>query len=364
MSLSVGLIGLPNAGKSTTFNVLAGAPLAQTAAYPFTTVEPNRTLVAVPDDRLADLGDLTGQEQRIPVRLEVLDIAGLVKGASRGEGLGNRFLAQVRECDALLHVVGCFDREGGSVQNDPLSTLEVVHQELILSDLQILETRIGSLTREVRGDRSLGPVLDTAMQLRTWLEDGRPAHRHDQWGAQDAARLDRGLGLASGKPELVLLNHGDTEDGVISDMRPEDVATSMELQGHRTVLLDAAVESELLELPEEDRVLFRQELGLVDSGLDRVVTGCFGLLGLIRFYTLGDSEVRAWELKEGSTAIEAAGKIHTDFARGFIGADVVDSPALRQAGSERRARELGIVHTEGRAYRVADGDVIRFHFNV
>ena len=364
MSLSVGLIGLPNAGKSTTFNVLAGAPLAQTAAYPFTTVEPNRTLVEVPDDRLTVLGDLTGQQERIPVRFEVLDIAGLVKGASRGEGLGNRFLAQVRECDALLHVVGCFDRGGDSMQGDPLSNLEVVHQELILSDLQILETRIGSLTREVKGDRSLAPVLDMAMQLRAWLEDGRPANRHGQWGAQDAAQLDQGLGLASGKPELVLLNHGDAEDGVSREMRPEEVATGMELQGHRTVLLDAAVESELLELPEEDRELFRQELGLVDSGLDRVVTGCFGLLGLIRFYTLGDAEVRAWELRNGSSAVEAAGRIHTDFARGFIGADVVDFPSLQQAGSERRAREKGIVHTEGRTYQVVDGDVIRFRFNV
>ena len=364
MSLSVGLIGLPNAGKSTTFNVLAGAPLAQTAAYPFTTVEPNRTLVEVPDDRLAVLGDLTGQRRRIPVRFEVLDIAGLVKGASRGEGLGNRFLAQVRECDALLQVVGCFDRSGETMKGDPLSSLEVVHQELILSDLQILETRIGSLTRESKGDRSLGPVLEMAMQLRAWLEDGRPANRHGQWESQEAAQLDQGLGLASGKPELVLLNHGDPADGVIRGMRPEDVAASMELQGHRTVLLDAAVESELLELPEEDRALFRQELGLVDSGLDRVVTGCFGLLGLIRFYTLGDAEVRAWELLSGSTAVEAAGRIHTDFARGFIGADVVDFPSLRQAGSERRAREKGIVHTEGRTYQVVDGDVIRFRFNV
>ena len=363
MAFSVGLVGLPNAGKSTTFNVLAGMALAQTAAYPFTTVEPNRTLVAVPDERLEVLGELTGQQRRVPVRFEVLDIAGLVQGASRGEGLGNRFLAQIRECDALLHVVGCFGQGRDACVDDPVANLETVHQELILSDLQILETRIGSLAREAKGDPALGSVLDTAMQLSAWLEEGRPAHSHAQWGTRDAMLLDQGLGLASGKPELVLLNHGDPEAG--SGLPPEEAAARVAAAtGRRTVLLDAAVEFELLELPDEDRELFRQELGLVDSGLDRVVTGCFGLLGLIRFYTLGDAEVRAWELGAGSTAVEAAGKIHTDFARGFIGADVMDFPALRQAGSERRARELGIVHTEGRAYRVADGDVIRFRFNV
>lgn len=364
MAFSVGLIGLPNAGKSTTFNVLAGTALAQTAAYPFTTVEPNRTLVSVPDDRLEVLGELTGQQQRIPVRFEVLDIAGLVKGASRGEGLGNRFLAQIRECDALLHVVGCFGQDRDASGDDPVANLETVHQELILSDLQILETRIGSLTREAKGDHALGSVLDMAVQLSAWLEEGRPAHSHAQWGTQDATLLDQGLGLASGKPELVLLNHGDPEMGASSGLSLQEAAAKVAAIGCPTVLLDAAVEFELLELPDEDRELFRQELGLVDSGLDRVVNGCFGLLGLIRFYTLGDAEVRAWELGEGSTAVEAAGKIHTDFARGFIGADVVDFPALRQAGSERRARELGIVHTEGRTYRVADGDVIRFRFNV
>lgn len=365
MPLSIGLIGLPNVGKSTVFNVMARQILAETASYPFSTVHPNRALVEVPDPRLSVLGDLVGRQQQVKVRTEFIDIAGLVKGASRGEGLGNQFLHQIRECDALLHVLDCFsdpDEDMADLPTDPAGRLHTIHQELMLSDAERLENKMERLQREVKGDQGLTDTLELVIQAMAELEQGimlrdSPAIRHPAFPALNAE-----MGFITAKPELVLANVD--EDLVQDNSRIQGHVTALARKGHRVVVLCAKMEEELLDLPAEDEAEFRQAYGLDVSGLENVIEGCFALLSLIRFYTLGDHEVRAWELRQGNTAVEGAAKIHTDFARGFIAADVVPFPVFAEIGSERQVRNKGLMRSEGRDYTIQDGDIIRFKFNL
>ncbi len=363
MPLSIGLVGLPNAGKSTVFNVLVQQTLAETARYPFSTVQPHRALIEVPDPRLAVLGDLTGQQRRVPARIEIIDIAGLVQGASRGEGLGNQFLHQIRECDALLHVLDCYSEATDSdASHDPIARLAIVHQELILSDAERLENRMVRLQRAVKGDASLADTLELVVQARDDLERGIMLRDSVAVSHPAFPALNAEMGFITAKPELVLVNLNEER---IKDWTV-DVTTNERLvgNGYRVVYMCALMEEELLDMSPADEAAFRQAYGLPIAGLTNVIEGCFSLLSLIRFYTLGDQEVRAWTLSQGSPAVEGAAKIHTDFAHGFIAADVVPFTVFTAIGSERQVRSEGLMRSEGRDYQIQDGDIVRFKFNL
>lgn len=365
MPLSLGLIGLPNAGKSTIFNVLAQQPLALTASYPFSTVDPNRVLVDVPDQRLEVLGALTGQQRRVKVKLEVVDIAGLVSGASRGEGLGNQFLDQTRHCDALVHVVGCFG-PSGAMDATGISRLQadldIVNQELMLSDLILLEGKAARLEQAVKNDPSLKPQLHVARSLQADLESGLPVKQST--GAQGEAfrALDRELRFISLKPELILIN---LDEAYLADLTVQrEIREAFAGGGQQVAALCALLEEEIQDLSEDEQKEYRKAYNLQGTGLQRIVAQCFDLLGLVRFYTLGDEEVRAWAVSANCRAVEGAGRIHTDFARGFIAAEVISYERLVEVGSEKNARAAGQLKVEGHNYTIQDGDVIRFRFNV
>lgn len=365
MPLSLGLIGMPNAGKSTAFNALAQESLAVTAGYPFSTVDPNRIMIGVPDARLEVLGELTGQSKRIRVKMELVDIAGLVAGASRGEGLGNQFLDQTRHCDALVHVVGCFGNEvlTGAAGTDQLqANFNIVNQELMLSDLALLEGKIARLQQEVKNDSTLGPQLEVGLALLSDLESGRPIRNSRVAKIGPFAVLDRELRFISFKPVLILLNLDESHlaDSVLHRRIHDSFADSeCKIAG-----LCALLEAEMQDLSEEERDDYRLAYNLHSSGLQQIVALCFELLGLVRFFTLGTGEVRAWAVPMNSTAVDGAGQIHTDFARGFVAAEVISFDRLVQAGSEKKARAAGQIRIEGREYLIQDGDVIRYRFNV
>lgn len=365
MALSVGLIGLPNAGKSTTFNVLAQETLALTASYPFSTVAPNRALVAVPDPRLDVLGALVGHEQRIQVKMELIDIAGLVAGASRGEGLGNQFLDQARHCDALLHVLSLFGAREFRLPQAVArleADLNAVHQELMLSDLERVERKVERLQREVKGAPARQDMLAAAESVQADLERGIPARQSAAASIPAFPALNQELRFISYKPELVLVN---LDDSLLTEKRT--VSTCLEAlrqKDCRVLALCSRLEEEMVDLPAAEQEEYRTAFNLQRAGLDRIVEACFNLLGLIRFYSLGDYEVRAWEIAAGSRAVEGAGIIHTDFAQGFIAAEVVSYAQFVKAGSEKAARAQGCARMEGREYEIRDGDVIRFRFNV
>ncbi len=365
MPVSLGLIGLPNAGKSTTFNVLAQQPLALTADYPFSTVDPNRLLIDVPDRRLDVLGDLTGQTRRVKVKLELVDIAGLVSGASRGEGLGNRFLDQTRHCDALVHVVGCF---GGGMTPDIWSMaqlqdrLNIVNQELMLSDLALLEGAVARLEQAIKQDSTLQRQLDVARSLKADLESGLPVRKSAAAQGEVFRVLDRTLRFISRKPELILIN---LDENHLTDFDGQgELLGAFLARGQQVTAMCVLLEEEMQSLSEDEQEEYRQAYHLQGTGLQRIVAQCFELLELIRFYTLGDKEVRAWAVPANCPAVEGAGRIHTDFARGFIAAEVVAFEKLVAVGSEKNARAAGQIKVEGRHYAIQDGDVIRFRFNV
>ncbi len=365
MPLSIGLVGMPNAGKSTVFNVLVQKNLAETASYPFSTVHPNRALIEVPDQRLTVLGELVGQDQLVRARVEFIDIAGLVEGASRGEGLGNQFLHQIRQCDALLHVVDCFTdrfRLDESFISLVDSKLNVVHQELMLSDAERLEKRIEQASREAKGDKSLIGKLHLMTQALEDLERGILLRDSTVCSHPDFSALNSDYGFITARPELVLANL--SEDCIQEFSSHEDEAPILSGNNRKSIFMCARVEEELLEMPAVEREQFRRAYGLGVSVLNSVVEGCFSLLSLIRFYTIGDHEVRAWELRCGSSALEGAAKIHTDFARGFIAADVVPFKVFAEVGSERQIRSQGLMRSEGRNYQIQDGDIVRYKFNL
>jgi len=357
--LEVGIVGLPNVGKSTVFNALAGAQ-AKVSNFPFCTIEPNRAVVPIADPRLDRLGDLADQEQRVPARIGFVDIAGLVKGASRGEGLGNRFLGHIREVDALLHVVRCFgDENVGHVEGDvaPVRDAEIVDTELMLADLETVEKRREANAPRLRAKEPEAVKEAGALdKLAAALGAGRPA-RSVALSAEEA-EVARGLHLLTAKPVLLLANVG--EDGEAGPAA--ELAAYAQAQGAPMVALSGRLEADLSEMDEEERREFMEGLSLTAAGLERVIGASFEMLGLITFFTIVGKEVRAWTAPRGTRAREAAGQVHSDMERGFVRAEVVGCDTLLECGSWEEAHGRGLVRSEGKEYALEDGDVVRIRF--
>ncbi|MDQ2959825.1 MAG: redox-regulated ATPase YchF [Candidatus Dormibacteraeota bacterium] len=362
MSLSVGIVGLPNAGKSTLFNALTSAG-ATVGNYPFTTIEPNTGVVAVPDPRLDRLAALFSPPKVISASVTFTDIAGLVRGASRGEGLGNRFLGHIRECDAIALVVRGFgDPDVSHVEGsvDPLRDIDVVELELQLADLETVTKRLEKVEKTVRLQKEKAvEMIELLERVRAHLDDGASV-RTMSLNAEERAAL-RELWLVTATPLVVVVN---VEEGAASvDVAPA-IAERAARSGGDAVAISARIESELVELEPEDRAVFLADLGITEPGLSRLAQHAYSLLDLVTFFTAGEKEVRAWELRRGLTAVDAAGSIHTDFAKGFIRAEISDVNDLLAAGSYNALREQGKQRLEGRDYVVRDGDVVHFRFNV
>jgi len=364
MALACGIVGLPNVGKSTLFNALSGAG-AEAANYPFCTISPNRGIVPVPDRRLQEISQRAKSATITPTAVEFVDIAGLVKGASQGEGLGNQFLAQIREVDAIVHVVRCFENSdvthvSGTV--DPLRDIEIIGTELLIKDLQTVERRLEKTEKLSKtGDKSAREELGFLNALSDHMNEGKMARSFDV--AEKWEPVMRALSLLTAKPVLYAANvgEGDLPSGGEHVQRIRDHADE---ESAEVVVFCADLEMQLVELPEEDRAEFLRSFGFESPGLDRLIHQAYHLLDLITFFTAGPKETRAWTLKRGTTAAKAAGGIHTDFERGFIRAETISYDDYLAAGSEAAARELGVLRSEGRDYIVKDGDVILFRFNV
>ncbi|MCX7629438.1 MAG: redox-regulated ATPase YchF [Geminicoccaceae bacterium] len=365
MGFACGIVGLPNVGKSTLFNALTASAAAAAANYPFCTIEPNIGRVPVPDRRLETLARLARSARIVPAQLEIRDIAGLVRGASRGEGLGNRFLAAIREVDAILHVLRCFEHPDVShVEGrvDPLRDAELVETELLLADLESLERQKEGLARRARGrDPEALAKLALLEKLAPAMEAGTPA-RAVPLGADERA-LVKAFHFLTAKPVLYVCNV-EEEAAAGGNRWSAAVAAMAERQGAGCVLISAAIEAELAGLEPEERKAYLEALGLDEPGLAKVIRAGYALLGLITFFTAGPKEARAWTVPEGATAVEAAGTIHSDFARGFICAEVVAFEDYVRFGGEQGAKEAGRMRLEGREYRIRDGDVCHFRFNV
>ncbi len=365
--MKLGIVGLPNVGKSTLFNSLTKAG-AESANYPFCTIDPNVGVVPVPDPRLKLLSDFYNSRKLTPAVIEFVDIAGLVKGASKGEGLGNQFLANIRECDAIVHVVRCFEDSNvihvdGSV--DPARDIETIDLELIFADLEVLERRIAKTTRSAMNDKTAAAELVTLKKLKAWLEDGKPAKSLEREN-DDEADFIASLTLLTDKPVIYAANvaEDDLADDGADNPYVQKVRSIADAEGSRVFVICAKIEEEIAELDEEESREFLQELGLSESGLDKLIAPSYDLLGLMSFLTAGEQETRAWTIKKGTKAPQAAGKIHSDFERGFIKAEVVNYKDLLDAGSYAAARDKGLIRMEGKDYVVKDGDVILFRFNV
>jgi ribosome-binding ATPase len=363
VALKVGLVGLPNVGKSTLFNAVSQAG-AEAANFPFCTIDPNVGVVAVPDHRLQRLGELAESKKIVPTAIEMVDIAGLVEGASKGEGLGNQFLAHIREVDAICHVVRCFVDDdvvhvSGTV--DPARDVEIIETELVLADLDTVERRVERSKRASKsGDRDLVREAEQAAALRDHLAEGSPARTYA--GELDPA-LARELSLLTAKPVLYAANVA--EDELPDGNEHVDLVTKIaEKQGAEVVVISAQVEAELAELDAEERSEYLDSLGLERSGLERLIERAYELLGLLTFFTAGPTEARAWTVRAGSRAPRAAREIHSDMERGFIRAEVISFEDYDQLGSEAAARDAGRLRVEGKDYVVADGDVVHFRFNV
>ncbi len=365
--MKLGIVGLPNVGKSTLFNSLTNAG-AESANYPFCTIEPNVGVVAVPDDRLQKLAALYHSAKITPAVIEFVDIAGLVKGASKGEGLGNQFLANIREVDAILHVVRCFEDSNvvhvdGSI--DPVRDIETINLELIFADLEVLERRISKTSRAAASDKKAAKELSLLKALRGHLEEGRPAITFSADGEEEQKWM-AGYNLLTAKPVIFAANVGEeavADDGA-SNPYVQAVRSYAEETGSEVFVICARIEEELSELEEEERGMFLEDLGLSEPGLQKLIRASYSLLGLLSFLTAGEKETRAWTIKKGTKAPQAAGKIHSDFERGFIRAEVVNYQDLLDCGSLYAAREKGLVALEGKDYVVRDGDVILFRFHV
>jgi hypothetical protein len=366
MGFKCGIVGLPNVGKSTLFNALTETQAAQAANYPFCTIEPNVGQVAVPDERLEKIAAIAGSAKVIPTQLAFVDIAGLVKGASKGEGLGNQFLANIREVDAIVHVLRCFeddDIQHVSNRVDPLADAEVVETELLLSDLESLERRVENARRRATsGDKEAKALVSVLGQALDLLKDGKPARLTEPEGEEEE-RLFEQAQLLTAKPVLYVCNVAE-EDAAKGNAMTETVFEKAKAEGAQAVIVSAAIEAELVAMEGEERAEYLSELGLEESGLNRIIAAGYRLLGLQTFFTAGPKETRAWTFPTGATAPQAAGEIHTDFERGFIRAETIAYDDYVSLGGESAAREAGKLRQEGKEYLVQDGDVLLFKFNV
>ena len=365
--MKLGIVGLPNVGKSTLFNSLTKAG-AESANYPFCTIDPNVGVVMVPDERLKLLADLYHSAKVTPAVIEFVDIAGLVKGASKGEGLGNQFLANIREVDAVVHVVRCFEDPNvihvdGSV--DPVRDIETINLELIFSDIEILERRIAKTVRGARNDKTLAKELELLNRLKEHLEAGNLAITY-QTDDEDEQKWLAEYNLLTAKPVIFAANvsEDDLADDGASNQYVQEVREHAKEQHSEVFVICAQIEQEIAELEDDEKKMFLEDLGLSESGLEKLIKASYRLLGLISYLTAGETETRAWTIKLGTKAPQAAGKIHSDFERGFIRAEVVNYKDLLECGSMSAAKEKGLVGLEGKDYVVKDGDVILFRFNV
>ena len=365
--MKLGIVGLPNVGKSTLFNSLTKAG-AESANYPFCTIDPNVGVVTVPDKRLDVLGEMYHTKKIIPAAIEFVDIAGLVKGASKGEGLGNQFLANIREVDAIVHVVRCFENSNivhvdGSI--DPLRDIETINLELIFSDLEILERRIAKTVKLSRNDKTAAKELDLLNRIKAHLEDNKMAKSFVTDDEDEQAWL-AGYNLLTGKPVIFAANvsEDDLADDGASNAGVQAVRGYAAPEDCEVFVVCAEIVEEIAQLDDDEKKMFLEDLGLEESGLEKLIKASYHLLGLISYLTAGEPEVRAWTITRGTKAPQAAGKIHTDFERGFIRAEVVSYDDLMACGTHAAAKEKGLVRLEGKEYVVQDGDIMLFRFNV
>lgn len=365
--MKLGIVGLPNVGKSTLFNSLTKAG-AEAANYPFCTIDPNIGIVPVPDERLKVLGDLYHSEKVVAATIEFVDIAGLVKGASKGEGLGNQFLSNIREVDAIVHVVRCFEDSNvihvdGSINPD--RDIETINLELIFSDLEILERRISKTAKGSKNDRALAKELEMQERLKAFLEEGKMAKA---FSTNDVEELEwfSEYNLLTAKPVIYAANvkEEDLADDGANNAYVKTVHMIAEQEHSEAFVICAQIEQEIAELEEDEKRMFLEELGLKESGLEKLIKASYRLLGLISYLTAGPKETKAWTIKVGTKAPQAAGKIHSDFERGFIRAEIVNYHNLVECGNYNAAKEKGLVRSEGKEYVVQDGDVVLFRFNV
>ena len=366
--MKLGIVGLPNVGKSTLFNALTKAG-AESANYPFCTIDPNVGIVPVPDERIKLLGDLYKTKKVTPAIIEFVDIAGLVKGASKGEGLGNQFLANIREVDAIVHVVRCFE-DANVVHVDgnisPVRDIETINLELIFSDIEILERRIAKVAKQARMDKTLAKELELIEAIKAHLEEGKMARTFEVPEDEDMQAWYTGYNLLTAKSTIYAANvaEDDLADDGANNAHVAAVRELAAAENSEVFVICAQIEQEISELEDDEKAMFLEDLGLKESGLEKLVKASYSLLGLISYLTAGEDECRAWTIKKGTKAPQAAGKIHSDFERGFIRAEVVNYKDLLEYGSLSAAKTKGVVGTEGKEYVVKDGDVMLFLFNV